>query len=206
MSDISHAPQGDDTPDTGTLKVGFFRRHRKATAIGGAVGAFALAGTAVAAVMLSTPISGTASATETQVQASDTLLGGSNTGATDQEDLACSVAVEDGGESLEINATADKKIVVGENGDETVIDDRAGTCRIFVTVKNTGDVPLVVTDFSLDGNVPGWTLTEVSPNNDQLAPGESKFVNAELSASDSAESGSFSGQIVTERAGTVPSP
>ena len=170
------------------------RNHPK-TVIGGAVvGVLALAGAAIAAVLLSSSITGSVSASS--ATASDKL--------TDvrisENDLACNAEIGLGADTITFSAAADEVVTndsTASGSDSN--DDLAGACTVEVDLVNTGEVPLYINDLDYSDQLPhGWKFVNPNLPNGEIAVNEKVTFAVTLEATNSAApKGQFKASVVT---------
>lgn len=172
----------------------FASRARKVGALTVA-GLLAFAGIAVAALVLVSNYSGTATANVTQLQASDEITGVSVVNESGMDCAVSNVAAE----SYTIDATVSGSEVTSEDSTTETKDPVAGSCKVAVTILNTGDVALEVREPTLDQAPQGWSIGDFSwdGTNVTFQPDESITVYAVLSADNSAEGGKLEGTVRT---------
>lgn len=175
--------------------MGAIRRHPKTVVATAVVGVLALTGVAIAAILLSTSLTGQA-AVDTR-NAADKLTDVSVRGETD---MTCAASIIDDGETLQVDATTFN--VAPAEGQETV-EEPADTfgdnqCVVRATLENVGDVPLWITGHQ-DHNVPaGWDVQLGDVRTSAIQPGQSvtstlTFTNT----NENPEGGSFNSTLTT---------
>lgn len=169
--------------------LGAVRNRPKMVLVGAVVGVVALAGAAIAAILLTTSIGGEVTATTKQARDQVTSVE-----VVESDGLQCNGWSNDG-EGIVFHATATE--VVGEDG-STGEDTLSGSCDFQVSIKNVGDVPLHVESLNVD--LPdGWSRELISQADDdnKFGPGESETATYRLSANDNAKSGQITGEFTT---------
>jgi len=178
--------------------MGFVNNHRRVLTIGGIVGStVALGGVAVAAILLTTEVSGKATIQEVRTSNSIELKVVSENGSRlDCQDLA----VSRGSKLITFNPKLTKP-VGGPNSSNVPIP--GGTCTITAIVTNTGDTAIQV-DPSSNFILPeGWKVTPVSGDATYPIPsGKEAQFTVTITATDAAQPGPVSGQIVYAEAAT----
>lgn len=165
--------------------------------VGGIVGflvTFA-AGVAVAAILLSTTITGNASVTpggpgsgtSNEVRVAVDAVNGSQLNCDD-------IGISDDFKTLTFNP----KLTVpqhGENASNTPVP--GGTCTVKVTVKNTGSSVIRVSPESgLTAFPAGWSATDFSVSTAPIQPGQAQTISAKVVANHNAQAGPISGKLV----------
>ena len=163
-------------------------RRKKAAVVAGIVGGlFGVAGIAVAAMLLTTTISGTVSFADTAATQTVSDVSGTNDG------LDCtSAAAANGGAGITVNPKIKRINQV----------QQAGSCLITGTLNNTGQAALRLVSVGIDNTPPGYTLefTNVTPG-ETIAGGASKVITVRLSATATAPVGAFTAKLTTEVVG-----
>lgn len=171
-------------------EAGFVNRHRKGV-IAGTVGAgvVAAAGTAAAAILLSTSVSGQLAFAQNNVQASYSVAAA----VTGETDLDCTVVTATQNE-LQVDATADSTSINGQ----PQADDLSGSCTVEVTLTNTGQATLKVIGSNVTTPA-GWHYSLVGDtdgdNNSVFAPGEVESAEYKLTVDNGATTGSLGGDF-----------
>lgn len=170
------------------------KKFSKRAVVGGVIGTtVAVGGTALAAILLTTSISGQAEinevATKNEVSVTASSIDGSK--------LDCSnVQVSPDFKTLTFNPVLTKP-VGGSNAVPATVPVPGGKCTVVLAVNNTGDVPIRVSDQSrLDGPA-GWTISGFGGSGlAPIAAGSSGTISATIEALQGATEGAFGGQIV----------
>ena len=171
--------------------------------VGGIVGflvTFA-AGVAVAAILLSTSISGQASVRDVPGTGSGGNGGGVankvsvdvDANATNGSNLDCSdITVSDDSTTLTFNPKLSKPAANGANASSQPV--QGGTCTIRIDVRNTGDVPLTVSDAAL--TLPdGWIVGATTGLDQPIASKGKQQLTAEITATGAAQAGAVTGKL-----------
>ncbi|BBG03418.1 MULTISPECIES: hypothetical protein [Pseudonocardia] len=171
--------------------------------VGGIVGflvTFA-AGVAVAAILLSTSISGQASVTNVPGTGSGGNGGGVankvsvdvDANAANGSNLDCSdITVSEDSTTLTFNPKLSKPAANGGNASTQPI--QGGECTIMINVKNTGDVALAVGAANL--NLPGGWIVGATTGLDRTIPsGGNQRLTAVITATEAAQPGSVTGTL-----------
>lgn len=179
-----------------TLLKDIAMKHKKILGIpvpAAVVALVALAGVAVAAIMLSSAVNTDVSVAETNKDASDDIT---NVAVIGGEDLSCSnIVVSADGESVSLTALADKTTITAEGGETSLVEDSAGYCTLQATIKNTGDVKLKVDGVSVLNAPAGWTTKQMS-GDIWLNPGDTGTFDFAVAADfGAASSGTMTAQI-----------
>lgn len=170
------------------------KKFSKRAVIGGTVGSLvAVGGTALAAILLTTSISGAATIHEVATKNEVAVVASSVNGSR----LNCSdVTVSPDFKTLVFNPVLTKP-VGGPNAVPASVPVPGGVCDIVLTVKNTGDVPIRVSDQSALNGPAGWTISGFGGNGlSPIAPAGTGTISAKVTALQGATSGAFGGQIV----------
>lgn len=169
------------------------RRHPKTVVAGAVVGVLALAGAAVAAILLTSNLSGSVSAaTKT---ASDELLAPA---VVDESGAVECSAELDGEDTVQVNPTL--YTIEAEDGANGAPIEEGGFCTVELRLHNNGDVPLFIDGYG-GGNLPdGWTInpSNVPPVGTEIAPGHTVSTELTFHASEGASGeGEISGSVTT---------
>lgn len=170
------------------------KKFSKRAVIGGTVGTLvAVGGTALAAILLTTSISGSAKINEVATKNEVSVVASSIDGSR----LDCSdVTVSPDFKTLVFNPVLTKP-VGGSNAVPASVPVPGGDCTVVLTVKNTGDVPIRVSDQSRLTGPAGWTISGFGGNGlAPIAPKGEGTISAKVTALQGATAGAFGGQIV----------
>jgi archaellum component FlaG (FlaF/FlaG flagellin family) len=154
------------------------------------------AGVALAAILLTTTISGKATINEVTTSNSLDVSATSADGSA----LKCNVSVNEDNTQLEINPVL-TKLVGGGNASGVPIP--GGECTLTIKVKNSGDTTIRVDGSSILTVPDGWTGGPYTGLETPIAKGETGTVTAKITANQDAKAGDFGGKLVyTDAAGT----
>lgn len=183
----NYDPQLDGADDQ--PREGFFRRNRKKLTVGGIGGGLvATAGVAVAAILLSTSIGAEVGLAKTEKDVSDEITKIEVRHPSDMKNCDATLI---NGERFELDATADKTVLVGEDGSKQVVDDADGSCFYKVYLENTGDVTLALLGISVNNPAPHWHLRLVTPP-DTIDAGDTAALTLELTSDFKTSTGEYS--------------
>ena len=171
------------------------RRHPKTVLGGTVVGVLALAGAAVAAVLLTSSLTGTVSASSKT--ASDQLRHATVVG---HDDLDCTPTIIEKGEQIALTAAADEVVAApGQSAGGQTGDDLSGTCTVAVDLVNTGEVPLYINGLDYANQLPAeWKFVNPSLPSGEIGVGDAVTFQVTLKATnDAAAEGQFSASVVT---------
>ena len=165
--------------------------------VGGIVGFLVtfVAGVAVAAILLSTTITGNATVTQ----------GGPGSGTSNEVRVAVDAEngsqlnCDDIGISDDFTTlTFNPELTVpehGPNASDTAVP--GGTCTVKVTVKNTGSSAIQVSPESGLTSFPaGWSATDFSVSTAPIQPGQEQTISAKVVAKHNAKTGPISGKLI----------
>lgn len=168
------------------------RRRPKTVVTGAVIGVLALAGAAVAAILLTSNLSGSVSAaTKT---ASDKLLAPAIIDESDAVECSAELVDED---EVQVNPTL--YTIEAEEGAQNAPIEEGGSCTVKLRLHNDGDVPLYIDGYS--GDLPeGWTAnaSNVPSAGTEIAPGHTVSTELTFHASEGASGGGeISGSVTT---------
>lgn len=158
---------------------------------GAVVGVLALAGAAVAAIVLSSSLSGQATA-ETR-QASDELLAPAVVNEAGAVECSAKLVDED---EVQVNPTV--YTIEGEDGAQGGPVAEGGSCTVKLRLHNDGEVPLYIDGYS--GSVPeGWSASasDVPSTGTEIKPGHTVATELTFTANENAGGGQISGTVKT---------
>jgi len=162
------------------------------------VSAALLAGTgvAVAAVVLTSDFTGTATAQTNTENASDRI---ESVSVAEENGVECTVQNVTN-EGFRLDAKATETVVKGEGGTTDTIESLAGNCVVTMKLKNTGEVPLEVKNAKLTQAPSGWSIVDLhgTGKNVTFQPEQTVTVQGTLKATDSAETGQLKGEVLTQ--------
>jgi len=177
--------------------MGFVNNHRRVLTIGGIVGStLALGGVAVAAILLITEVKGEATVQEVRTSNSIQL----DVTSQDGPYLDCqNLDVSKDARLITFNPKLTKP-VGGPNASNVI---PGGACTITGIVTNTGNTTIQVDPSSGFFFPKGWEVTPVSGNATRSIPaGKQGQFTVTITATDAAQPGPVSGQIVYAEAAT----
>ncbi len=170
-------------------------RKRKVSAVVGIVTAAALAagGVALAAILLTTNVTGTATVNEVDTSNDIEVAASSVSGSR----LDCSgVEIDADNVTLTLNPALTKP-VAGPHPTRTA-PIAGGVCTITLTVTNTGDVPIRLDAGQTVAQFPtGWAVTRFEgPATGSIAVGATAVAEADITAAQNAVTGPITGKLV----------
>lgn len=169
-----------------------FRTKRAKAVTGGILGLGIVGGTAVAAILLTTNITGTATVTTTSTTANDldvsvAAVSGPNI------DCATGLAVSNDNRTLTFNP----KLTIVAGGANSNAPAPGGDCTIKVTVKNDGDKAIHLDGTSGFDMPHGWEVTDFGGDAlGTIGVGETKNATARVIAKNDAVTGPITGKLV----------
>ncbi|WP_181780520.1 NEW3 domain-containing protein [Pseudonocardia pini] len=158
--------------------MGIFSTKRAKAITGGIVGVGIAGGAALAAILLTTTIEGNASVSSETIARSVEVTGSGKGTNLDCSDIKVST---DSG-----TVTVNPKLII-QNG-------QGGTCTLKAKLNNTGDQPLTITKFDLQGPA-GWTIAPAvgTAVGQSIPAGQSGQAEAVVTATGTAQGGAVTG-------------